>query len=142
MKDTSIPLDIIFINEDFEVISVRNGIPESEELLTEDNVKYVLEVNSNSGIKEGDELELNINDNVNLKPNVIYIIGSDGKPQMELEGEERIFSRKNTKVLVSLAKKAYITKKDTDFKKLGKQVFKYLKIQDSNDTEYVQKKDE
>ena len=58
MKDTKIPLDIIFINEDLEVISVYQGIPESEEFMTENNVNFVLEVNQNSGIKVGDELEL------------------------------------------------------------------------------------
>ena len=55
MKDTKIPLDIIFINEELEVISVHNGIPESEEFITENNVTFVLEVNENSGIQKGDE---------------------------------------------------------------------------------------
>jgi uncharacterized membrane protein (UPF0127 family) len=30
MKDTQIPLDIIFIDEDLTVISVHQGTPESE----------------------------------------------------------------------------------------------------------------
>ena len=57
MKDTEIPLDIIFINDELEVISVHEGIPGSEEFITENNVNFVLEVNKNSGIQEGDELE-------------------------------------------------------------------------------------
>ena len=57
MDKTEIPLDIIFIDEDEEVISVYKGKPFSKEIVEEDDVKYVLEVNQNSGIKEGDEIE-------------------------------------------------------------------------------------
>ena len=58
MKDTEIPLDIIFINSDLEVISVKQGEPMSEDFISEDNVQYVLEVNQNSGIEEGDDVIL------------------------------------------------------------------------------------
>ena len=58
MKDTKIPLDIIFINEDMEVISVYQGEPENENIAEEDDVRFVLEVNQGSGIKEGDELDI------------------------------------------------------------------------------------
>jgi uncharacterized membrane protein (UPF0127 family) len=50
MKDTKIPLDIVFINDDEEVISVKQGKPLSEDLIEEDGVLYVLEVNVDSGI--------------------------------------------------------------------------------------------
>lgn len=135
MKNTEIPLDIIFINEDQEVISVHRGEPLSEDLISEDNVLYVLEVNQGSGIVPGDELELDEEDNdSNLKMKVLAL---DGSTQMELEGGERIFSRKNTKTLIRLAKKAYLSKEDKDYKALGKRVFKYLHIQDTNEPEYV-----
>lgn len=52
MKDTLIPLDIIFINEDMEVISIYKGESRNEDIAEEDDVKYVLEVNQNSGIKK------------------------------------------------------------------------------------------
>lgn len=135
MKDTEIPLDIIFIDEDQEVISVHRGEPMSEDLISEDNVKYVLEVNQGSGIAPGDELELddeNEDDSVKMK-----VLALDGSTQMELEGGERIFSRKNTKVLIRLAKKAHLSKDEKDYKALGKRVFKYLRIQDNNEPEYV-----
>nr|DAK03441.1 MAG TPA: hypothetical protein [Bacteriophage sp.] len=45
MKDTKVPLDIIFIDEDMEVISIYKGEPESTRMAEEDNVKFVLEVN-------------------------------------------------------------------------------------------------
>ena len=56
MKDTKIPLDIIFINEDLEVISIGKGIPDSEEFITENNVNFVLEVNEKYEIKKAKEI--------------------------------------------------------------------------------------
>ena len=138
MVDTSIPLDIVFIDEDLIVKSVKSGQPNSEEYISETNVQYVLEVNKNSGIKAGDEVELS----EEVEINKMYVIGIDGKPQMELFGGERIFSRKNTKILVNMSKRAYLSKKDSDYKRLGKQVFKYLGIQDGNDPDYVELKKE
>jgi hypothetical protein len=46
---------------------------------------------------------------------------------MELWGGERIFSRKNTKTLIRMSKKANLTKKDSDYKRLGKKMFEYIK---------------
>lgn len=135
MKDTLIPLDIIFINEDNEVISIFKGTPKDETIVEEDNVKYVLEVNTNSNIKEGDELFIDDEE----KTPVMKVIASDGTTQMELEGGERIFSRKNTKTLIRLAKRAENTKLEKDYKKLGKKMFEYIKIQDNREPEYVTK---
>lgn len=136
MKDTSIPLDIIFIDEDMEVISIYKGKPYNEDIAEEDNVKYVLEVNQNSGIKEGDELDIDDD-----KTPLMKVIGSDGSTQMELEGGERIFSRKNTRTLIRMSKKANNTKLDSDYKRLGRKMFSYIRQQDNRDPEYVVKKD-
>ena len=135
MKDTAIPLDIVFIDEDGEVISVQQGQPYDETLLEEDGVMYVLEVNQNSGIQPGDELD--IEDDDDDKQPVMKVLAPDGSTQMELEGGERIFSRKNTKTLIKMAKRAYSSELDKDYKALGKKVFKYLHIQDTNTPEYV-----
>lgn len=138
MKDTEIPLDIIFINSDLEVISVKQGEPMSEDFISEDNIQYVLEVNQNSGIEEGDDVILDYEeDDEEDEAAKMYVLGSDGQAQYELVGGERIFSRPNTKVLVSKAKKAYKTKSDSDYKALGRQVFKYLEKQNSNEPEYT-----
>lgn len=133
MKDTLIPLDIIFIDEDQEVISVYQGEPESDAIAEEDNVKYVLEVNINSGIKEGDELDFEEEDT----PPVMKVLGSNGEAQYELWGSERIFSRPNTKTLIRMAKKADLTKSDSDYKRLGNKMFKYIEQQDTRKPEYV-----
>lgn len=138
MKDTLIPLDIIFIDDDLNVISVNQGNPESEEFITEKNVTFVLEVNQNSGIKPNDELEFSPNSKMNKEK--MLVLDSNGNSQMELDGGERIFSRSNTKTLIKFAKKAFSSKNDNDFKTLGKRVFKFLETQDTNKPEYVASK--
>ncbi|MBQ2594190.1 MAG: hypothetical protein II567_13035 [Candidatus Riflebacteria bacterium] len=55
------------------------------------------------------------------------VIGPNGEVQMELEGGERIFSRKNTRTLIHMAKKADETKSNTDYKRLGNKMFSYIK---------------
>lgn len=133
MKNTLIPLDIIFINEDQEVISVQQGVPENTTLLTEDNVQYVVELNKDSGIKVGDQLEMEDSD---TEP-FMKVLAPDGSVQMELQGGERIVSRRETKILIKKAKKAYLSKAENDFKTLGKYMFKILKGQDNRPAEYV-----
>lgn len=137
MKDTKIPLDIIFIDDDMEVISIYQGEPESETIAEEDGVRFVLEVNQNSGIKEGDELDIEEDE----KLPTMKVIAPDGSTQMELEGGERIFSRKNTRTLIRMAKRASKSKDEKDYKALGKRMFTYLKQQDEREPEYVEKKD-
>lgn len=136
MKNTSIPLDIIFINEDEEVISVKQGTPMSEESITESEVQYVLEVNQNSGIQPGDELDLEDDDDENDLPKM-KVLAPDGSIQMELEGGERIVSRRETKILIKKAKKAYKSKDDKDYKALGRYIFKVFNKQDNREPEYV-----
>lgn len=137
MKDTLIPLDIIFIDEDMEVISVAKGEPNNEELIIEEDVAYVLEVNQNSGIEEGDELDIEEEKDEDDKPPVMKVLAPDGSTQMDLWGGERIFSRKNTVILIRKAKKANLSKDDKDFKALGRYMFKCIKGQDERPPEYV-----
>ena len=138
MKDTHIPLDIIFIDEEMNVISVHEGVPESEDLITEQNVMYVLELNKDSGVKEGDELEFEPDNK--LKSDKMHVLDAEGNSQMELVGGERIFSRTHTKTLIKFAKKAAITNNDNDYKALGKRMFKFLQVQSETDPEYVKSK--
>lgn len=144
MKNTFLPLDIVFIGENKKVISVKEGKPETEDYISEDDVKYVLEVNQHSGIEKGDKLEFEDDEfdessHPELDINKMYVIGSDGKPQMELEGGERIFSRISTKTMINKAKRAFVEKTDSAYKSLGKYVFKEMKAQDSRKPEFVSK---
>ena len=131
MKNTLIPLDIICINEDDEIIKVAQGSPNNETPIVVQDTLYVLEVNVNSGIKEGDELEIE-DDGPIMK-----VLAQDGTSQMSLFGGERIFSRKNTVVLIRRAKKADKTKSENDLRALGRYMFKCIKGQDERPAEYV-----
>ena len=139
MKDCSLELDIIGINDDDEVNTVYSAIPNDETLIPFPNAKYILEINKGSGIVEGDEFEIDDSDDLNKY--VMKVLAPDGSTQMYLQGGERIVSRKETRTLIKKAKKAYANKGgdyDRYCKSLGKYMFKILKGQDSRDPEYVQ----
>lgn len=138
MKDTPIPLDIIFINDELEVTSVGEGKPNTEDIISGTG-SYVLELNQNSGVKEGDELSFNPNKNVK-KSDTMLVLDSSGNPQMELKGGERIFSRAHTKTLIKFAKKAATTDRENDYVMLGKRMFKFLQAQSEAEPEYVESK--
>lgn len=144
MEDMSYDLDLIFINEDDEVYDVQYGKAGSKDPIistNEDIVKYVLEVNPNSGIKVGDELEFtdcpDCEEVEDVEVDKMYVIGPDGQPQMELVGGERIISRRETKELIRKAKQAKKSKSDLDYKKLGRYMFRILDGQNSRPEEYV-----
>ena len=139
MKDCSLELDIIGINDDEEVNTVYSAIPNDETLIPFPNAKYILEVNKGSGIIEGDEFEIDDSDDLNKY--VMKVLAPDGSTQMYLQGGERIVSRKETRTLIKKAKKAYANKGgdyDRYCKSLGKYMFKILKGQDNREPEYVQ----
>ena len=139
MKDTKIPLDQIAIYDDDEVVLVYTAQPEDETLVPFMNAKYILEVNAESGIVEGDEFEIDDSDDLNKY--VMKVLAPDGSTQMYLQGGERIVSRKETRTLIKKAKKAYANKGgdyDRYCKSLGKYMFKILKGQDNREPEYVQ----
>lgn len=135
MEDTTIPLDVIFIDEDYNVVKVQQGVPKSKELITSDNTKYVLEVNAGSGIKIGDELDYDEEDEEEVP---MLVIGDKGKVQVELTGGERIFSRTNSKTIAKMAKKAYKSKEDKDYRALGKKIFKYIDIHNNQKEDFVE----
>lgn len=144
MKDTHIALDIIFIDEDWEVIRVAEGEPLSEQLIETNDVQYVLELNAKSGVRVGDEVdlsniveELDDEEGEEEESSTMLVLNPKGEVQMELEGGERIFSRKNTKTLIRLAKKAYRDKTDRSYKALGRKVFNYLNTQNNKEDDYV-----
>lgn len=152
MKDTEIPLDIIFVNQEGVVISVKQGQPLSEEQISESSefVSCVIELNANSGVNPGDRTDLfselnneseeedETDEHPELGVNRLYVYGSDGNVQAELQGGERIFSRKSSAVIIRKAKKAYVSKEDKDYKALGRYIFKEMKAQDERPAEYVQ----
>jgi len=62
MKNTYIPLDIIFLDKSGTVLNIAQGKPESLELINSVSpAKYVIEINANEcqriGLKPGDKIE-------------------------------------------------------------------------------------
>lgn len=137
-------IDLIFIDQDDEVYNVVLGKAHSEDPIISTpegengRTKYVLEVNANSGIQIGDELDMEDEDEISNEEFKMYILGSDGKPQMDLVGGERIISRRETKNIIKKAKKANKSKDDKDYKNLGKYLFNVFKGQDERPSEYVE----
>lgn len=137
-------IDLVFIDQNDEVYNVVLGQAHSEEPIIstpegeDKRTKYVLEVNTNSGIKIGDELDIEDEDEISDDEIKMYILGSDGKPQMDLVGGERIISRIETREIIRKAKKANKSKEDKDYKKLGKYIFKVFEKQDNRPSEYVE----
>ena len=131
MHNVAFPLDMIFMDDEFKVLDVKRGNPEDDKI--EGIASYVLEVNADSGIKVGDEADLEDDD----EEFVMKVLSPDGSVQMNLEGGERIVSRKETLVLIKKALKAAASKEDKDYKALGKYIFKVIKGQDSREPEYV-----
>lgn len=142
-EEMEFDIDLVFINQDDEVYNIVLGKAHSSEPIIstpegeEGRTKYVLEVNANSGIQIGDELDFE--EDIDEKEiDKMYILGSDGKPQMDLVGGERIVSRLETKQLIKKAKKANREKTENSYKKLGKYMFKILEKQDNRPSEYVE----
>lgn len=133
MHNVPFPLDLIFMDDEFKVLDVKRGNPEDDKI--EGIASYVLEINADSGIKKGDEAEL---DDEDTHEYVMKVLKQDGSCQMQLEGGERIVSRHETLVLIKKALKAYASKEDKDYKALGKYMFKVLKGQNERKPEYVE----
>lgn len=134
MKNVGMDLDLIGLDDEMNVIKVIRGKSNDETPLQFKGVTYVLEVNADSGIKEGQEGEF---DDEDTHKYVMKVLNQDGSCQMKLEGGERIVSRRETLVLIRKALKAYSSKEDKDYKALGKYIFKVIKGQDERKPEYV-----
>lgn len=141
MKNTSLELTQISINDDDEVEYVYQATPNDETLIPFENCKYLLEVNRTTDIQKGDEFEIDDSDDLNKY--VMKVLAPDGSTQMNLQGGERIFSRISTKKMIKQAKKANALREDPVLyekacKKLGKICLKELYAQNHRDQEYVQ----
>lgn len=145
MKDTSIDLDIIFIDSDGEVISVESTPAHTEDPITcPVPYQFVLEVSMNSGIKLGDELDQEDDDfseeeQAQVKRSKMLVLDSNGDVQMTLVGGERIVSRIKTRQLIKAALKAYKSDSDTDYRRVGRLILQELIAQDSRPAQYTQK---
>lgn len=141
MKDTDIDLDIVFIDEEGTVINVEHAKAHDPEPFEEEEVMYVLEVEYKSGIRVGDDFEIedeDFSDEDKEELQRMLVLDSDGNVQAKIEGGSRIFSRKSTKRMIKAALKAYKTDNDLDYRKVGRIVLKEINAQNSREKQYVQ----
>lgn len=138
MHDTDIPLSICFVNEDKTIISVKEGIPNTDDYISESSefIAYVIEVNKGESIKPGDKISFGI-DTSEMEPGKLYMLNENGDIQKQLAGGERIFSRKSSSRILELYAKTLETQDDLSYIKLGRYIFKELQAQDSREPEYV-----
>lgn len=144
MRNCPIDLDIIFIDDDGEVLEVHSvQAYDSKPVVCKRPFQFVLEVNINSGINVGDELgqdseEFNDDEQEEISKNKMLVLDSEGNVQMRLHGGERIFSRIFTRKMIKAAIKAYKSDLDSDYLRVGKIVIKELDAQDNREPEYTQ----
>lgn len=128
------PIDMLFLDDEFNILDIkREQIPGKEQI--KGIASYVVELAANSGISENANIDLDDDESHDY---VMKVLSPDGTTQMDLEGGERIVSRRETVVLIRKALKASASKEDKDYKALGKYIFKVLKGQDSREPEYIE----
>jgi uncharacterized membrane protein (UPF0127 family) len=146
MKGMKFPIDIVFIR-DGKVQKVISAEPDQEDISINDVSDLVLEVPSGSGegLKKGDVVDwageklkdgtIQMADGgVAVAEGAMQVLDENGKVQTNIEGDERIFSRKHTERLIDLASKA---KSDNDYKKLGMAMMQMINKQDTQEQEYT-----
>lgn len=138
MKDCDLTLSIIFIDENKTVISNQKGLPNTEDFISADNAKYVLEINYTEEIQPGDKVIFNLGEELEMEPDKLYILAEDGSIQGQCEPGVRIFSRRSSSIMIKKAKKADESKSDVDYKDLGRYVFGELDRQEKRPSEYVE----
>ena len=148
MKNCGIDLDIVFMDNEGEVIQVSSvKAYDSKPVTCKEPYQFVLEVNINSGIELEDELEqedefLSEEDKQFAgEHNKMLVLDANGDVQMKLSGGERIFSRICTRKMIKAAIQAYREDTDIAYRKVGRLVLKELDSQDQREPEYTQLED-
>lgn len=149
MKGMKFPIDVVFMRDKL-VQKVVPAQPDQEDININDVSTCVLEVplGSADGIKKGDivewggekqkdgTIEMAEGGAVAVK-GAMHVLDENGKVQSNIEGDERIFSRKHTERLISLAETADVSKADNDYKKLGMAMMQMIDKQDTQEQEYT-----
>ena len=149
MKGMKFPIDVVFIrnNRVQKVVSLE---PNQPDININDVSTWVLEVPKGSadGIKPRDKVEMvgekkkdgtieMAEGGVTAAKGTMHVLDENGKVQSNIQGDERIFSRKHTERLISLADKASTSKTNNDYKKLGMAMMQMIDKQDTQEQEYV-----
>ena len=136
MDKTSIPLDMIFVNQYNKIVKIVSRKP-NDKSLSKSLAKLVIEVNygfcKRHNIKIGDSISLpQTTPKFNIG-GVMTLYDHKGNAQMKMFGGERIFSRISTKEILRLVNKV---KSDNDLIKLGEYVIKEVNAQNKRKPQY------
>lgn len=143
------PIDIIFIKAG-KVQKIKAGDVGQDNINIDDVSDLILEVprGASEGLKAGDTVDWGgekledgtiqkADGGVMTSEDNMQVLDENGKVQTNIQGDERIFSRKHTEKLCSLAEIASKSKSDSDYKKLGTAMMRMIDKQDTQDQEYV-----
>jgi uncharacterized membrane protein (UPF0127 family) len=149
MDGMKFAIDIIFVR-DFRVQKVVSAEPDDDDIKINDASDFVLEVIKGSGtsIKKDDLVEWigekkedgtiqMVDGGIEAVAGAMQVLDDKGKVQANIQGDERIFSRKHTEKLCNLAEKADKSKSNNDYKKLGMAMMRMIDKQDTQEQEYV-----
>lgn len=144
IRGMNFPLDLIFIR-DSKVIAVKKAKVWDPDISIEEPIDSVLEINlgEKGSIKTGDSVswvgEKIKKDTIimaegGLVPEGdLHVLDEDGKVQMNVKGDERVFSRIHTKQLYNLAIKA---KEPSDYKRLGRAMVRMITRQNTQKPQF------
>ena len=149
MVDMKFPIDIIFCLEG-KVQKVISAKPGDIEICIKDPSDLVIEVPKGSAteIKKGDTVEWigekkedgtiqMAEGGVAAADGAMQVLDENGKVQTNIQGDERIFSRKHTDQICKLAEIADKSKSDNDYKKLGMAMMRMIDKQDTQEQEFT-----
>ncbi len=150
MNDMKFPIGLVYIL-DGEVQGVTKGnVGDKKDITINKNSDSVLELNVDevNGIKVGDTVELIgkkekggtidfVAGEEEPEAGKIHVLNDKGQVQANLEGSERVFSRKDTTNLIDKAKRAEESKTDSHYISLGRAFVRVINRQDSQEPEYV-----
>jgi len=144
MVGMSFPLDLIFINDD-KVIDVRKGRVGGADINIGKPITCVLEVKlgTKGSVKIGDTVDwigekkedgtIVMADGGLTPEGNLHVLDDTGKIQMNVKGNERVFSRIHTEQLVDLATDA---ESQADFRAIGRAMVRMINRQNSQDQQF------
>lgn len=150
MEDMKFPIDIVFV-KDNKIQKIVPAKPGEKNITINDVSDFVVEIpqGASDGLKEGDSvdwlgekkedgtIEMAHGGTVAPVKDAMQVLDENGKVQGNIQGDERIFSRKHTSQLIDLAAAAGKSKSDNDYKKLGMAMMRMINKQDTQEQEYV-----
>ena len=144
MRGMNFPLSLIFVR-DSTVIAIKKANTWDQDIDIGKAIDFVLEINKGDegSIKIGNDVswvgEKTENDTIIMAEGGItpdgnlHVLDEDGKVQMNVEGNERVFSRIHTRQLYNLSLNA---SEPADFRRIGRAMVRMINKQDNQKPQF------